>query len=139
MPTYTADQIVGRTLIARQNIPLKRQPSKLASTIYIAKPGITVGVVYSWVNGDGGIWWLFLDKDQKPYYTFHAPGLYDIQSLNAQGVESLEATQEDKDRAENPLGYYISKFTKPALWIIGGYFVLRAALDLDSHRKTRRR
>lgn len=141
MPTYTADQIVGKTMIARKNIPLKREPRKSAETVYVAKPGITVGVVYSWVNADGGIWWMYYDQNGKTYYTYHEPGAYDIKSLDAQGVESLEQVQEDKQKAESPVSYYVTKLLKPVTYVIIGYFGLKAALDIieTSNRPKRRR
>ncbi len=141
MPNYTADQIVGKTLIARKNIAIKREPSKNASTVYVAKPGITVGVVYSWVNGDNGLYWMYYDENQRPYYTFHEPGAYDIKSLSAQGVESLEALQDQKDKAADPVGYYLTKLLKPVTVAVVGYFVLKAGLDIfeTSNRPARRR
>lgn len=130
MPTFTADQIVGKTLIARKNIALKREPRKSAETVYVARPGITVGVVYSWVTADGGLWWMYYDEKGKTYYTYHEPGAYDIKSLTAQGVESLEQVQEKQDKADDPVGYYVSKFLKPTMYVVIGYFGLKALLDI---------
>lgn len=140
MPTFSADQIVGKTLIARKNIALKRLPSKSAQTVYTATPGTTVGVVYSWVQADGGLWWMYYDSKGNTYYTYHEPGAYDIKSLNAQGVESLEQVQEDKDAAENPVGFYVSKFLKPVTYAVVGYFGLKVVLDiLESYNRPKRR
>lgn len=141
MPTYTADQIVGKTLIAKKNVALKREPRKSAETVFVVKPGITIGVVYSWVNADGGIWWMYYDQNGKTYYTYHEPGAYDIKSLTAQGVESLEEVQEDKEKTENPIGYYVTKLLKPVTYAVIGYFGLKAVLDLmeSSNRIKRRR
>lgn len=140
MPTYTADQIVGRTLIARKKIPIKRLPSKSAATVYTASPGTTVGVVYSWVNGDGGIWWQYLDQNQKPFYTYHEPGAYDIGALGAQGVESLEQVQEQKEKDENPVGYYVTKLLKPVTFAVVGYFGIKAVLEImESNNRTKKR
>lgn len=140
MPTYTADQIVGKTLIARKPIAIKRETRKSAPTVYTVRPGITVGVVYSWVQGDGGIWWMYLDQNQKTYYTYHEPGAYDIGALGAQGVESLESVQEQKEKEENPVGFYVQKFLKPVTIAVVGYFGLKAVLDLvESSNRTKRR
>lgn len=138
MPTYSADQIVGKTLIAKKNVSIYREPSKSAKVIYVAKPGITVGTVYSWVNGQGGLWWQYIDQNGVAYYTFHEPGMYDVAALNAQGTTSLETQQEQQAAADNPVNYYLNKFLKPALFIFGGYYVIRAVIDLDSYSKTRR-
>lgn len=141
MPTFSADQIVGKTLIARKNIPLKRQPHKSAATVYTVRPGITVGVVYSWVQGEGGIWWMYYDQNGATYYTFHEPGAYDIQSITAQGVESLEQVQENQQAQENPVGFYLTKLLKPVTYAVVGYFGLKAVLDIieSSNRTNRRR
>lgn len=140
MPTFSANDIVGKTLIARKSIPLKRLPQKSASTIYTAKPGITVGVVYSWVEGDGGLWWMYYDQNGRTYYTFHEPGAYDIKSITAQGVESLEQVQEQQDKKDDPVGFYISKFLKPVTYAVVGYFGLKAVLDIiESSNRPKRR
>lgn len=138
MPTYSADQIVGKTLVAKKKVAIHRLPSKDSPVVYQVNPGITVGVVYSWVQGSNGIWWMYYDSNNKPYYTLHEPGMYDIKTLTAQGVESLEQIQEAEKKAEDPIGYYLTKLLKPAVFAVVGYFGIKAILDI-SESQTRRR
>lgn len=96
MPTYSASQIVGKSLIARQTVPIKRQPSKSAPTVYTATPGTFIGVVYSWVTEGPDLYWQFLDENGKPYYTLHKPGLYSIDALQDQGALTVQEQTEQE-------------------------------------------
>lgn len=97
MPTFSASEIVGKTLIARQSVPVKRLPTKAADVVYTATPGTSIGRVYSWVTDGPDLYWQYLDANGKPYYTLHRPGLYSIEALQDQGAltvkEQTEAAQ----------------------------------------------
>lgn len=129
MPTYSADQIVGKTLIAKKPVALKRLPAKSAPTVYTVPTGGTVGVVYSWIQRDGLLWWMFYDSNQKTYYAQQQPNTYDMGALGAQGVESLEQVQEDEEKAESPVSYYLEKYLKPIMWAGVAYFAWKAFND----------
>lgn len=131
MPTFSAADIVGKTLIAKTKVAIKRQPSKAAPTVFTVSPGETVGVVYSWVNADGELWWMYYDNNKNPYYTQHGTGIYDIKSLNAQGTISLEQVQENTTKADTPVSYYLDKLTTPAVWGIGIYFAIKIYKELQ--------
>ena len=45
MPTFNAGDVIGKTLIAKKNIPLVRQPADDAVVIYNVAPGQSVGNV----------------------------------------------------------------------------------------------
>lgn len=137
MPTYSANQIVGKTLIAKKPVAIKRLPSKSAPTVYTVPVGSTVGVVYSWISRDGLVWWMYYDDKGNTYYTQHEPGRYDVGALSAQGTQSLEQIQEDQKKDDSPVGYYIEKLAKPVVMVVIGYFFLNAVLDVST--KTRKR
>ena len=135
MATYSADQIVGKTLIAHRSVDLKRQPSADTKTIYIVPPGQSVGTVYSWVNGGGGIWWQFLDKNQNPYYAKHGEGFFDVANLSDQGAVSVEEQHEQQQQQDNPVGYYIKKFATPIVLLASVYFGVKIFNQLQSREK----
>lgn len=131
MPTYSANDIVGKTLIAKKNIDIKRLPSRLAPTVYTVRPGNTVGVVYSWIQKDGYVWWMMYDEKGQTYYVIHEPGAYDVGAINAQGAVSLETIQEQQAAAESPVNYYVSKLVKPIAWGAALYFGIKILIDLE--------
>jgi len=100
---YSAAQIVGKQLTARQSIALKRQPQDNATTVYTAPVGANIGVVYSWVGGDEGkpLWWMFYDKNQKTYYAKHESGAFDIGALQDQGALDVKQEKEAEKKKED--------------------------------------
>jgi len=106
MALYSADQIVGKSLIAKVPIPIKRQPLDSAPTVFTAQPGQTVGTVYSWINvgeGRSTLYWNFQDSNGRDYYTPHKPGYYDISSLSDQGALTVKEQQEAAAKANETL------------------------------------
>ena len=109
MPVYSADQIVGKTLIAKKNVPLTRQPVEGAPVVYTAKKGESIGKVYSWIGGNGSpLWWQFLDQNGKPYYVKHQIGLFDIQALSDQGALNVKEATEAQNTNPGPLQSFLS-------------------------------
>lgn len=135
MPTFSAADIVGKTLIAKKPVALKRLPQKTATTVYTVPAGQTVGVVYSWVQADGALWWMFYDQNQKTYYAIHEPGLYDIGALNAQGTVSLEQVQEDQAKHDNPISYFGDKLLKYVTWGVGLYLGAQLFIDWEKSKR----
>lgn len=122
----TADQVVGKTLIAKTNVPLKRYAQASASVIYTAKKNEVVGVVYSWVTDGPTLYWAFYDQNGNPYYAEHKPGRFSVTALQQQGVETLEDIKEAKDAADNPIASTITKILKPVIWAAAAFFVIKA-------------
>jgi hypothetical protein len=102
MATYSADQIIGKSLIAKEQTNLKRLPSSSASTIHKVPSGGHIGIVQSWVfeNGEGSpLWWLFYDSKGRAYYAKHKEGAFDVKALKDQGALSVKE-QEEKAKKE---------------------------------------
>lgn len=98
-PIYSADQIIGKTLIARRPVKLYRYPSATAATVYTVQPGQSVGKVYSWTGGGAApLYWMFYDQNGKTYYALHQEGAFDIEALQDQGALTVEEVREQ----ENP-------------------------------------
>lgn len=94
---YSADQVIGKTLFAVANVPIKRQPSAAAPVVYTAAPGSSVGRVYSWVMDGPTLYWQFLDANGKPYYAKHQTGIFSVDALQQQGAMTLEQIKQAAD------------------------------------------
>jgi hypothetical protein len=116
--TYSADQIIGKTLVARRNVELKRLPSDTAPVTYTVKPGQTVGVVYSYLLPKAGrstLYWQFIDANGNYFYAPHKEGIYDIDIIKTQGGKTTEEKrkeEEEKKKLEEmgPFLYYLQKW-----------------------------
>lgn len=91
--SYSADDIVGRTLVAAKRVKVKQSPFDNAPTIRRVSPGATVGTVYSYLEpapGRTGIYWMFSGSDGA-FYVQHEPGLFDAAHLSDQFQEDNPA------------------------------------------------
>lgn len=123
---FSADQVIGKTLIAKANVPLKRLPTASAPVIYTAKKGETVGRVYSWVMDGGTLYWQFLDQYGKPYYAQHRSGIFSVEALQQQGAQTLEEIKEAQQASENPISTTIQKIFKPVALAAAAYLLIKA-------------
>jgi hypothetical protein len=125
-----ADQVIGKTLFAKKNVPIKRYPSEASPVVYTAKPGEVVGIVYSWVKGDGAsIWWQFQDQNGKFYYAEQVVGRFSLDALQQQGVKTLEDLKKEQEAAQNPISTTIKDITRPIAIAIAAFFIIKAFRD----------
>lgn len=113
MATYSVSQLIGKTIVAKKDLPIYRLPSDSAQPVYVAKAGQTVGVVDSYVLPKEGRSYLhlsFLDEKGKPYYIRWGDAI-NTAALNQQGVKSDETIQKEQDAANKPfdLASFIQK------------------------------
>lgn len=134
--TFSADQIVEKTLIAKKKVQLKRLPTDDAKVIFTVQPGGTVGRVYSWTGGTGAsaLWWMFYDEKGQVYYAKHEQGLFDITVIKEQGASTVKTTTQKEAEAKNdsilptiknPFGEDFN-MKKVAMYAIGGVVLLGA-------------
>jgi len=101
MATYSANDIVGKSLIAKRTIPVFKLPAATWNNrIGVVNKGNSVGVVYSYVQRPDGIYWMFKPKFGSTYYVKHNPGDFDLSNLQTQGVISQEEKAEEERREE---------------------------------------
>ena len=139
MPTFNADQIIDKTLIAKVNIPIYRYAEDTAPAVYTVKPGASVGVVYSYLLPNvnrTNLFWQFQDQNGKFYYTEHKQGIYDISALQQQGaLTSLQITQQQQaaeaaaTEAALPLTDKIFKLVKNIVFIGAGAYLINTLLN----------
>jgi hypothetical protein len=135
MPTFSADQIIGKTLIAKKPVPLYRSASKIDPFITVPE-GKTVGVVYSYVGGTGSpLFWMFYAKVanvEKAYYAEHIDDAFDIKALKDQGVQTTREIEQAKQEENLSTGDKILEyFKKYAMWAgigLAGFLVFREIL-----------
>ena len=136
MPTFSADQLTGKTLIAKKPVPLYTSADK-SKKFATVPPGKTVGVVYSYVGGTGGapLFWMFYAKAanvEKAYYAEHIENAFDIPSLKDQGVKTTgeieKAKEEENLSTADKILEYLKKY---AMWAgigLAGILVFREIL-----------
>lgn len=123
MPVVSRDQIIDKTLIAKNPVPLypsaKVDKNKI---IAIVEPGKPVGVVYSWVGGDGGkpLFWMFYVKTggiEKAYYAEHKENAFNLPALQEQGVKTTqEEIKEKEDQNKSTSDKIFDYIKKYAMW-----------------------
>ena len=123
---FSADQVIGKTLIAKSSVPLKRYAQANAPVVYTAKKGEVVGVVYSWVMDGPTLYWQFLDKNGNPYYAQHRTGIFSVDALQQQGAQTLEDIKEAADQAANPIGTTVERILKPVAFAAAAFFIIKA-------------
>lgn len=122
----SADQVVGKTLIAASAVPLKRYAQPSAPVVYTAARGSVVGVVYSWVTTNGVLYWAFYDNNGVPYYAEHRPGRFSLDALQQQGAQTLEDIKEAQEKADNPISYAVTKILQPVAFAAAAFFIIKA-------------
>lgn len=136
MKTYSADEIVGKTLIAKNavfayDLPTYEPNSKIIGTI---KPNTPAGVVFSYVGGQPNrpLNWQFKGVGGKMYYINHMPGMFDVQALQQQGAlttqEKQEQAQEQNLSTGDKLLSYFKKTSNVIIFTALGLVALNVIL-----------
>lgn len=97
MATYSAADIIGKTLIAKRPINLVRFANDNAPIVYVVDAGQSVGKVFSYLPSGPNrsvLYWQFEDDNKRPYFAAHHQGDYDIKALSEQGALTLQEQQE---------------------------------------------
>jgi len=128
MATFSASDIVGKTLIANEPVIIKRIPEDSAPSVFNVKVGQPVGTVYSWISpgaNNKSLYWMFKDENGRNYYAEHKVGRYSIKALQSQGVLTEVEKLEKEKEANQPLATTITKqITKLALIAAGAYVLV---------------
>lgn len=136
MPVFNAQDIVGKTLIARRNIPLY-QAGNFKKPFAQVRSGQPVGVVYAWIgpntNTGGKLYWQFYNKNGTTYYAEHVKGAFSVQALKEQGVlTTLEQVQQEQDNAQPPT--LLGSVTKIAIWGIVAFAGVKLITNVIENR-----
>jgi hypothetical protein len=132
MPTFNAGDVIGKTLIAKRNIPLVRQPADDATVIYNVAPGQSVGNVDTFLlpnENRSSLYWSFKDANGKSYFAKHAVGNFDVKELQQQGLLTLQEQQEQAIEASLSTGDKIFRLIKNIALIGAGAYILKQVIQ----------
>lgn len=128
--TFNADQVIGKTLMAKKNIALKNLPQDAAPTVATVAPGQPVGSVYSYVNpapGRTNLYWQ-ITSSGKAYWVKHEIGAFDVSNLKVQGVKTSEQVLAEKraieEKENDPVLYYFKKIGLPIALGVGVVYLI---------------
>ena len=140
MPTYSAGDLIGKTLVANREMPVYNLPSydSGAKEITRARKGNVLGVVYSYVGGQAGrpLNWQFKTPAGQFYYVEHAPNNFDTESLKEQGVQTPKEKAEAEAEAGKSTGDKILDAGKKIAWALVAVFATSQAVKLYQNRRT---
>lgn len=101
---YDVGDIIGKTLVAAKDLPVYDFPDDPKKVIGAIKKGNPVGIVYAWLNanpeeGRNAIWWQFSPATNygSYYYAPHDSTAFDLSSLQAQGVLTIEEKKKKEE------------------------------------------
>lgn len=132
MPTYSADQIIDKTLVAKRPVKLYRSPLDEAEPIFTVLPGQTIGKVFSYlVPGPNRsvLYWAFYDDKQRPYYTPHITGNFDIKSLSDQGALTIVEQQEQQAEQQLSTTDKAFRLIKNIAFLAAGAYIVKSLID----------
>jgi len=138
MALYSADEIIGKSLIAKVPIPIRRDAKDNAPIVYTVPAGQNVGTVYSWLNVDANrsrLYWAFYDQYKRPYYAPHQQGYYDISSLQQQGAMTVKEQVEAEKAKTETTGDIIQKNFKLLLFVGAAVIIAKSVLPELIKRK----
>jgi hypothetical protein len=131
MPTFNAADIIGKTLIAKSQVPLYRLPNDGAEVVYNVSPGQSLGIVESFLlpgTNRTNLYWQFKDQNNKFYYSEHKQGIYDVKELANQGALTLEQQQAAAIEANLTTGDKIFRLIKNTLLIGAGVYLVNTII-----------
>jgi hypothetical protein len=132
MATYSADEIIGKTLIAKKSVEILRIANDDAPAVYTASPNETIGVVYSYLLPNANrknLYWMFYDQNQKPYYAEHSTGIFDIKSLANQGALTIEEKKEAAEAAAESTSDKIFRYMKNGALLMAAVYLAKSFIE----------
>jgi hypothetical protein len=137
MPEFNAEQIIGKTLYAKKDLPIWKLPRQLSlndkGIIWknvSVKKGDSIGEVYSYVGTNtpnDPLFWMFKTPNVNSgqigayFYVEHKEGNFDVKSLREQGVLTTKEIKELKADENKSTGDKITDAVKK-----GGKYILIA-------------
>jgi hypothetical protein len=132
MPTVTADKIIGKGLIAKINIPKLNSSLRKIGEF---KNGDSIGVVYSYIQEGGKLYWLFEPGfNQPPYLVEHGTNRFIItddirNAITEQQLEREKEIREQEIANKGVIPYYIEKYGKWLILIIAGTVIVKTLIN----------
>lgn len=125
--TYSVNQIIGKTLIAKVETKLYSGAKGTPSVIGTVKAGQPLGIVWSYLRPEqaDGRSWLMFDSNGRFFFVPNEAatntGLKDQGALTLK--DEIKKEQQEEERRNDPVGYYLKKYGLPVLLIGGGIYL----------------
>lgn len=117
MANYSIAQLIGKSMYAKEKLPLYKTTSSAKPYGYVMSGGF-IGVLDSWINKEGKIWFVFKSNAGQyvvPYIAYS----FEPKALKEQGAKTdeqlLREAQEKADRENSPIEYYLKKY---GIWVV---------------------
>lgn len=122
MPEITADKLIGKTFFAKKNLDRLNSSLVKIGTIAANSP---VGVVYSYIQRNGQVYWQFIDFNNKFYYIKHTSDSFKFTGDVQQAIKDKKQEQQDIEREKKGnIPFYIEKYGKVILlYGVGAYLI----------------
>ena len=129
MPEVTADKIIGKNLYAKKRIDKLNLSLKKVGEF---KAGDNVGIVYSFIQRNGNVYWLFKPEYGSQYLVKHDSTSFQLTEGVKQAIQTQKAEIEKQIKEEKGnVSYYIEKY---GVWVLGTYL---AAVVLTGYFKNK--
>lgn len=123
--TFSADQVVGKSLTAKRTVQLKSGSYDNSPVVATVQAGQPVGMVTIWLSpgpNRSALHWE-VNNNGKIYFVRHEVGLFDVGNLVVQGTKStediLKEKKEEAQKEADPYTYYFKKLVVPVLITVG--------------------
>jgi hypothetical protein len=136
MPTFTADQFIGKTLIAKKKVPIYNQVG--GQPYKYANAGDYIGIIYSWVGGNNGqpLYWMMESNTGKNILVKHETGVFDVRTGDIKSLEQKdkEAATKDEIEQKGKFLYYFEKYGKTVLITIAAVMIVKEVIRSKAYQ-----
>jgi hypothetical protein len=141
MPTFSADQIIGKTLIAKKTVTVYDLPfyADGAKVLTQVRPGQSIGKVFSYVGGTPGkpLNWQFEGAGGRMYYVPHVSSYFDVPALRDQGTQTTAEIKEKQESENMSTGDKFAQYLKKSgnVLLYGGLALVALNVFLKNRKR----
>ena len=108
MPEISLDKLIGVTLVADTNVP---KLNSFFKKIGEFKKGDSIGIIWSWVEENGKVYYQIKPTIGKIYYVEHRKGYFKItDELKRIFEQDKDKIEQQKKEEKGAFQYYIEKY-----------------------------
>ena len=125
---YPIDKMLDKEIIAAKDVAIIRNPyDNPIKTVFVAKKGASLGILWSWIANKGEIWLMFKDQNGKSYYA-NARESVQGSILQSQNVPTTKENSDKQDGTPDKKWYEvlsenIGEGMKWGAIAVGGYII----------------
>jgi hypothetical protein len=139
--TFSAADIVGKSLYTKQAVKVLASPSDTAKVVSTIAPNKLIGVVYSYLSPDPAknrkdLYWMFY-SGKTPFYVKHVINAFSTDALTGQGAKTIEektkeANEQAAKESKGAVAYYIEKYVPLIIFAFVGVEVAKSLINKRS-------